>query len=48
MCPALSGYPVCDKAQIRVRLALDMWREAQAKGRQQTIQTLHDAHADYT
>ena len=36
------------QAQIRVRLALDMWREALAEGRQQTLQTLHDARAGYT
>ena len=30
-------YRVRTQAQIRVRLALDMWREAQAEGRQQTL-----------
>jgi len=38
-------YRVRTQAQIRVRLALDMWREAQAEGRQQTLQTLHYARA---
>jgi phage tail protein X len=38
-------YRVRTQAQLRVRLALDMWREAQAEGRQQTLQTLHDARA---
>jgi hypothetical protein len=38
-------YRVRTQAQIRARLALDMWREAQAAGRQQTLQTLHDARA---
>jgi Transposase len=32
-------------AQIRARLALDMWREAQGEGRRQTLQTLHEARA---
>ena len=31
--------------QIRARLALDMWREAQAEGRQQTLAALHRARA---
>jgi hypothetical protein len=38
-------YRVRTQAQIRARLALDMWREAYAEGRQQTLQTLHDARA---
>jgi phage tail protein X len=38
-------YRVRTQAQIRVRLALDMWREAQAEGRQETLQTLHYARA---
>ncbi len=38
-------YRVRTQAQIRARLALDMWREAQAEGRQQTLQTLHYARA---
>jgi hypothetical protein len=33
------------QAQIRARLALDMWREAQAEGRQQTLASLHLARA---
>ena len=38
-------YRVRTQAQIRVRLALDMWREAQAEGRQQTLASLHHARA---
>jgi phage tail protein X len=38
-------YRVRTQAQIRVRLALDMWREAQAEGRQQTLAALHRARA---
>jgi hypothetical protein len=38
-------YRVRTQAQIRVRLALDMWREAQAEGRQQTLASLHQARA---
>jgi hypothetical protein len=34
-------YRVRTQAQIRARLALDMWREAQAAGRQQTLASLH-------
>jgi hypothetical protein len=33
------------QAQISARLALDMWREAQAEGRQQTLASLHRARA---
>jgi Transposase len=40
-----SVYRVRTQAQIRVRLALDMWREAQAEGRQQTLASLHRARA---
>jgi hypothetical protein len=40
-----SVYRVWTQAQIRARLALDMWREAQAEGRQQTLATLHRARA---
>src|SRR4030095_4831601 len=40
-----SVYRVRTQEQISARLALDMWREAQAAGRQQTLQTLHDARA---
>src|SRR5215471_11484002 len=38
-------WVVQQQAQIRVRLALDMWREAQAEGRQQTLASLHRARA---
>jgi hypothetical protein len=38
-------YRVRTQAQIRARLALDMWREAQAEGRQQTLTSLHRARA---
>jgi hypothetical protein len=38
-------YRVLTPAQINVRLALDLWRAAQAAGRHQTLQTLHEAHA---
>ena len=40
-----SVYRVRTLAQIRARLALDMWREAQAEGRQQTLASLHRARA---
>jgi hypothetical protein len=40
-----SVYRVRTQAQIRARLALDMWREAQAAGRQQTLASLHRARA---
>lgn len=40
-----SVYRVRTLAQIRARLALDMWREAQAEGRQQTLASLHLARA---
>jgi hypothetical protein len=32
-----SVYRVRTQEQLRTRLALDMWREAQAEGRQQTL-----------
>jgi hypothetical protein len=38
-------YRVRTQAQISARLALDMWREAQAEGRQQTLASLHQARA---
>ena len=38
-------YRVRTQAQISARLALDMWREAQAEGRQQTLASLHRARA---
>ena len=40
-----SVYRVRTHAQISARLALDMWREAQAEGRQQTLALLHLARA---
>jgi len=40
-----SVYRVRTQAQIHARLALDMWREAQAEGRQQTLASLHCARA---
>jgi hypothetical protein len=40
-----SIYRVRTQAQICARLALDMWREAQAEGRQQTLASLHRARA---
>ena len=38
-------YRVRTQEQIRARVALDMWREAQAEGRQQTLASLHQARA---
>jgi Transposase len=38
-------YRIRTQAQICARLALDMWREAQAEGRQQTLAALHRARA---
>jgi Transposase len=38
-------YRVRTRAQISARLALDMWREAQAEGRRQTLGSLHHARA---
>jgi hypothetical protein len=40
-----SVYRVRTQAQIRARLALDMWREAYAEGRQHTLASLHRARA---
>jgi len=40
-----SVYRVRTLAQIRARLALDMWREAHAEGRQRTLTALHRARA---
>src|ERR671932_2122135 len=40
-----SVYRVRTQGQIRARLALDMWREAQSVGRQQTLTSLHHARA---
>ena len=44
-CNLLSVYRVRTQAQIRARLALDMWREAYAEGRRQTLAALHRARA---
>ena len=38
-------YRMRTQVQIRACLALDMWREAQAEGRQQTLASLHRARA---
>jgi hypothetical protein len=38
-----SVYRVRTREQIRARLARDMWREAHAEGRQQTLASLHRA-----
>jgi len=38
-------YRVRTQGQISARLALDMWREAHAEGRQQTLASLHRARA---
>jgi phage tail protein X len=38
-------YRVRTQVQISARLALDMWREAQAQGRHQTLASLHHARA---
>src|SRR5919204_938330 len=40
-----SVYRVRTQAQIGARLALDMWREAHAEGRQHTLASLHRARA---
>src|SRR5918912_1148275 len=40
-----SVYRVRTQEQIKARLALDRWREAQAEGRQQTLALLHRARA---
>ena len=40
-----SVYRVRTQALICTRLALDMWREAYAEGRQQTLAALHRARA---
>ena len=40
-----SIYSVRTQQQITARIALDMWREAQGAGRDQTLQTLHEARA---
>jgi len=38
-------YRIRTQGQISARLALDMWREAHAEGRQQTLTALHRARA---
>jgi len=38
-------YSVRTQDQIKARIALDMWREAQGEGREQTLQALHEARA---
>jgi hypothetical protein len=40
-----SIYSVRTQEQIKARIALDMWREAQGEGREQTLQALHEARA---
>src|SRR5207244_13547653 len=40
-----SIYSVRTQEQIKARIALDMWREAQGEGRDQTHQALHEARA---
>ena len=40
-----SVYRVRTQAQIRARLAREMWREAHAEGRQHTLALLHRARA---
>jgi hypothetical protein len=40
-----SIYSVRTQEQIKARIALDMWREAQGEGRAQTLQALHKARA---
>src|SRR6266705_3075703 len=41
-------YRVRTQEQISARLALDMWRESRAEGRDQTTQALHQARRGYT
>jgi hypothetical protein len=40
-----SIYSVRTQEQIKARIALDMWREAQGEGRDQTLHALHEARA---
>jgi len=40
-----SLYSVRTQEQSSARIALDMWREAQGEGRDQTLRALHDARA---
>jgi len=38
-------YSVQTQEHIKARIALDMWREAQGEGRDQTLRALHEARA---
>jgi Transposase len=40
-----SIYSVRTQEHIKARIALDMWREAQGEGRDQTLRALHEARA---
>jgi hypothetical protein len=40
-----SIYRVRMQDQIKARIALDMWREAQGKEREKTLHALHEARA---
>jgi hypothetical protein len=40
-----SLYSVRTQEQIKARIALDMWREAQGEGRNQTLRAFHEARA---
>ena len=40
-----SIYSVRTQEQIKARIALDMWREAQGEGRDQTLKALHETRA---
>ena len=40
-----SLYRVRTPAHLKARIALDMWREAQSEGRDQTLRAFHDARA---
>ncbi len=40
-----SLYSVRTQEQSSARIALDMWREAQGEGRDQTLRAVHDARA---
>ena len=42
---AVTIYSVRTQDQIKARIALDMWREAQGERREQTLQALHEARA---
>ena len=43
--PSTSHAVERTQEQIKARMALDMWREAQGEGRAQTLQALHEARA---